>query len=100
MADITITEYERLAQDVDCKEIPAGQEPSVAVQQILNPVASADITLSAKTKFVRIHTTAKIHIAVGAGAQTATTTKTPMPADAVEFFGVVSGHHIAAINGA
>lgn len=99
MADITITEYERLAVDVDSKEVSAPLEPSIAVQQILNPVASAEITLSDKTKFVLIHSTAKAHYKVGRGAQTATTAHTPIPADGEKFFGVVGGHRIAAING-
>lgn len=51
---------------------------------------------NARTTFIRVHADAICSIALGSNP-TATAAKMRLPADAIEYFGVVPGHKIAVI---
>lgn len=95
---LVVTEYSELAADAKGQRIVAGQEPSVAVQEVAigaGSVASANAFGDA-TRFVRVHTDANCRIAFAA-APVAVAAGTRMAAGSTEYFGVKPGHKVAAI---
>lgn len=97
MAFIYVTEYRRQALDGVGRILPAGSEPSIAVQKIAITVGSVQsAAFNAQTGFVMINTDAPCSIAFGQNP-TADATKTRLPLDGIAYFGVNPGDKVAVI---
>ena len=99
MADVWITEYARPAL-TNGVGVPAGEEPSLAVQKVTFTTTTQSAALNAKTTFVRLKADGDFHFKVGnsvADTPTATTNDTPVSADVAEYFGAAPGVKIAFV---
>ena len=102
MAVLYISEYAEQARDLRGYLVAAGQEPTLAEQQVaIGGGSTQSASLNAKTAFVRVHTDASCHVAFGTDP-TASTAQKRLTANATEFFGVPAGKafRIAVISGA
>lgn len=101
MAVLFISEYAEQVRDLRGYLVAAGQEPTLAEQQVaIGGTSAASSALNAKTTFVRIHTDAICHVSFGTAPTAATTTKR-LAANSTEFFGVPVGKafKVAVITG-
>jgi hypothetical protein len=97
MATLYITEFEASGNAISGAQLQVAYLPEVTTQKITFTTSSVQsAALDTKTRFVRIHTTAACHVAVGTNP-TATTDNMRMIADSVEYFGVRPGYKIAVI---
>jgi hypothetical protein len=97
---VVVTEYSELAAAGSGHPILAGQEPSLAVQEVAIGGASAQSNaFSSATRFVRVHADAACRVAFGADP-TALASSTRLPANGTEYFGVKPEHKIAVIQSA
>ncbi len=99
---LDITEYDSLALDARGNVILVGQEPAIAVQQLVPGGASvASASFSGNTRFVRLHTDVTCRVEFRANGPdtnpTAAATSQRLPAGATEFFGVRPGYRVACI---
>lgn len=100
MAVVDITEYDKLAIDMQGVRVAAGVEPARAVNQIaVTGVSAQSAAFDNTTRFVRVHTDVAIRVAFGA-SPTAAATSQRMAAGATEYFGVTRGIKMAAITSA
>ena len=101
MAVLFISEYAEQARDVRGYLVAAGQEPTLAEQQVaIGGTSTQSAPLNAKTAFVRVHTDAVCHVAFGSNP-TSTPSQKRLAANSTEFFGVPAGQafRIAVISG-
>lgn len=78
--------------------VPVVEMPELTTQVLTNGGASVQSSaFNAKTKMIRVHTTAVVSVAVGANP-TATTNHARLAANATEYFYVTPGDKIAVIN--
>lgn len=87
---VYVTEYEN--QPVDAGQgIAVGQEgDGTTIQQVAEGAGNVQsANFAAKTKFIRVHTTANILFRIGTGPTASTGSR--MVADTTEFHGVVPG---------
>jgi len=96
MADIFISEYQRLARDIDGNVIAAGKEPAIAEQTVAIGTETDSAAFNELTTLVRIHAEAACCLLFGT-APTAAITKKRMAAGATEYFGVLAGHKVSVI---
>ena len=97
MAFAYITEYRRQPLDGVSRLLPAGLEPSEAVQKIAIGVGSIQsAAFSPLTTFVAINVDVACSVVFGSNP-TATAAGTRIPLDGTQFFGVVPGHKVAVI---
>lgn len=97
MAFAYITEYRQQALDNMNFILPAGREPSLAVQRVAIGVGSVQSApFNANTTFVAINVDVACSIAFGANP-TATALLTRLPADGTQYFGVNPGDRVAVI---
>lgn len=96
MADIFISEYNRLARDVDGNVIPVGKEPAIVEQTLLIGTETDSAAFNEQTMLVRIHAEGACCLLFGS-APTAAITKKRMAAGATEYFGVVPGQKVSVI---
>ncbi len=94
MAVLDVSEYHAQAVDQGGNKLPAGQEPSIADQQLA--IGSEVKSAAFKGSFVRIHADAACRILFGANP-TASSTSKRMAANTTEFFGVTPGHKVSCI---
>ena len=98
MAVIEISEYNDLPKDKNGDPIQAGDERNlVAEAQHTVSGTSAQHTLNADTRFVRISVSGITAIAFGSNPTATTNAPKRLPADHVEYFGVTGGSKIAYI---
>jgi arginine/ornithine N-succinyltransferase beta subunit len=94
---LNITEYIDLADDGPGSSVMAGLEPNRKTQDVaVSAVPAQSEAFDSATRFIRLHTTEDIRIAVGENP-TATATSTRLGAGATEFFGVHPGHKISVM---
>jgi hypothetical protein len=97
MAFAYITEYRKQPLDGVSRLLPAGMEPSEAVQKIAIGVGSVQsAAFGVNTTFVAINVDVACSIAFGTNP-TATAAGTRIPLDGTQFFGVLPGHKVAVI---
>lgn len=100
MATMYIAEYEKLATDINGFTIQAGQEPAVAEQTVTTSgVTAVSAAFNDRTRFVRIVSTGIEHLKFGSAPTATTSNAVKIEADTPEFFGVIKGDKVAAING-
>lgn len=99
MALAKITEYERAIR-VGTSVVPAGEEPSLTVQNITFTTATTSAVFSEKTSLIRVKADAKVHFRIGKpGETTAVASDTDMEAKCYEYFGVTPGYVISVYDG-
>ena len=98
MADLYITEYG------DIRKAPSGgaqipQEPALANQKLtIGAAAVASTAFNAKAQFIRLCCDAACYVTFGA-TPTADATKTFLPANTIEYFGVIAGQKVSVHDG-
>lgn len=98
MANLYITEYAEMAKNSLSQAVPVPQEPAVAEQKVAFSTATASAAFDSGTKFVKLTADADCHVEFGADP-TAAVTNQPLKANTPQFFGVVAGQKVSAING-
>ncbi len=98
MANLYITEFQRLPKDAQGNVVPVARMAPVVEQKIAFTTAAASAAFGTKTKFVRLIADAKAHIEFG-GGPTATAANTYIPADVAEYFAVLTGQKVSAYDG-
>jgi hypothetical protein len=101
MAVLFISEYAEQARDLRGYLVAAGQEPTLAEQQVaIGGSSTQSAALNAKTAFVRVHTDAVCYVAFGTNP-TASSSQKRLAANSTEFFGVPAGKafKVAVIQG-
>lgn len=99
MAVAKITEYRHGSRQA-LSVVSAGQEPSLAVQNISFTTAQPSAAFNAKTHLVRVKADAKVYIRVGKPGETvAIATDTDLEANVAEYFGVTPGYVISVYDG-
>ena len=99
MALCKITEYEHAVQQ-GVNVVPAGKEPSLAVQNITFTTATASAPVSAKTHLIRIKADAKVYFRCGKpGETTAVAADTDIEANCSEYFGITPGYVVSVYDG-
>jgi len=99
MATMFISEYESLAINGTGGAIQAGQEPALEEQQITYSTEAKSTAFNTKTKFVRISCDTEAYLLFGEGVTvTVSNSGKQVQADTPEFFGVVGGHVVSAVN--
>ena len=96
MSKLYITEYKEL-RGVDGGLAQIGQEPGVDQAPLTFTTAVASAVFAAGTKMVRIVSDGNCHLLFGADP-TATVNNKLVAASAVEYFGVIEGQKVSAIN--
>lgn len=84
--NVWVTEYRELVETARGVTVPIPKEPSIAVQKNGYTI-SAQISLNAETRIVRIVADADIYVAFGTNP-TATVSSTKIPSGTVEWRGV------------
>jgi hypothetical protein len=88
---LNITEYRKLLADEMNRTVQAGEEPSLAIQEVTIGAGSLQSSVfDSDTQFVRIHAETACHIKFGANP-TAAGTDTQLAAGQTEYFGVPAG---------
>ena len=98
MASAFITEYSEMATEPSGETIPVGGK-IVDTQEVSFTVSAQSLAFKNKTRFVRVVTDAKAHIAFGTGNPTATVSDPFVPSNTPEYFGVKKGSKIAFYDG-
>jgi len=94
---LDITEYNALAADGAGRIVMAGQEPSIASQQVAVGASSTQSNpMGATTRFVRLHSDVPCRIAVGVNP-VAGPLSMRLAANATEYLGIAPNLRIAAI---
>lgn len=96
---VYITEYAALARDRFDFHIAAGKEPAIAEQvRTVSGASAQSSAFNEQTAFVMVHASEACHLAFGSNP-TAATTAHRMGAGETRFYGVITGHKLAAIAG-
>lgn len=101
MAVLFVSEYAEQARDLRGYLVAAGQEPTLAEQQVaVGGSSTQSAAFNAKTAFVRVHTDAVCYVAFGT-SPTASSSQKRLAANSTEFFGVPAGKafKVAVIQG-
>lgn len=99
MASLYISEYKGVAKGTKGIGAQAAQEPSLATQKVSFTTAAQSAAFNRETTFVRLIASANVWLAFGANP-TATVASAFLPANTVEYFGVVAGQKVSAYDGA
>lgn len=94
MAVLDVTSYANLARDANGAVIASPHAANIDNQQITIAATSASVTLPTWAKFVRLHAEAACRVSFD-GAASATSMR--MSAGQTEYFGVIPGGTVAAI---
>lgn len=97
-ATCKISEYEYLIKDAAGREVPVASEPALVRQDVTYAASTASAAFASGTRFVRIVCDAKAHF-VFATSPTAAATDPYLPADTIEYFGVIGGDKVAFYDG-
>lgn len=97
MATAWITEYREAALTGAGVGVPAGKEPALAHQTVTFTTATSSAAFNANTRLIRIQCDAAAHLKFGPVGQTATTSHTPVNANAGEYFGVNPGDEVSVL---
>ena len=97
MSKLNITEYRNQARDLSGHVISAGEEGSLAIQNIVTSASAASSsTFNEATKLVRVIADVDARILFGT-APVADANSTLIPAGGVEYFGVKPGLSLSVI---
>lgn len=77
--------------------IMCGQEPGLAIQEVVFAASTQSTPFSAKTKFIRVHVKTSASFEFGVNP-VATSAHPRISAGVTEFFGVEPGHKVAFID--
>ena len=101
MSNLSITEYEQLARGANGDRIPAGDEPSLVIQNVTFTTSSAQsAAFNSKTRFVRIISDVDARFVIGENPTASASESSLISAGAPEYFGVNPGDKIAIISAA
>lgn len=96
MSNLYISEYAGLVSGVP-GGVQAAQEPSIATQKVSFTTATQSSAFNTATRFIRVHSDAVCSISFGTNP-TATTSHLRLVAGQTEYFGVVGGHKVSAVD--
>ncbi len=99
MTTLYISEYTELGSDGNGNAMLMGKEPSVTTQTVSFTTATASSAFNKATRIIRVISSGNAHLSFGA-APTATTSHAKILANTPEFFEVVPGQKVSAVDGA
>jgi len=101
MANLSITEFERLSRDVAGNLIPVGHQYSVTVQNVDYTAGSTQsAAFQDSTKFIRVVADTDVRILFGSNPTAVANSSILMASGSAEYFGVAPGEKVAAITAA
>jgi hypothetical protein len=99
MSEMYITEYSRVADSRGGYVAQAGHNNGSNINQKINFTAThgASASFADNTKLIRVVCDSAAYLAIGVSPVSVTATGIPVQANAVEYFGVVPGQKISAV---
>lgn len=97
MSKLYITEYKGVRQ-VEGGLAQIGEEPGVDQAPLTFSTTAASAVFGDGTKMIRVISDGNCHLSFGDGTPTATVNNKLVIANTVEYFGVITGQKVAAIN--
>lgn len=89
MANLSITEYRKVAHDLEGSPLPAGEEPALTHQNItFTTTAGQSATFNPDARFIRISADADCRVIIGTDPTAVSNSGTLLVAGQAEFFGI------------